>query len=683
MPLRKTLKYRTAIFKTLLSLTAFCLAQVSPAAATQSEELEQLKAMSLENLMQVTVFSASKKSEQLASVSAAMEVITQEEIRRSGARTLPDLLRSVPGLHVANIDAHTWAISSRGFNGLFSNKLLVLLDGRTLYTPLYSGVYWDMQDTLLSDIERIEIIRGPGATIWGANAVNGVINIITCKADENPGGSVAIGAGSLDKSSFSARYGQAGNQLSYRIYAKHLERDNFEAKNGGEHPDAWDNQKAGFRLDWEGRDDRRLSLQGDFYQGDAEQQMTLGGDTRFDVDVELSGGSLQLLWEQSLTSDSSWSLQSYVDRSLRDDGFLDQSRTTFDISFNYYLNGFADQEIVWGGGYRYTSDDTSPGIASAMDPDERSTELINLFFQDDWTLIDETLHLIAGSKFEHNDYTGYEVQPTLRMVWTPTAKQSFWGAVSRAVRTPSRADSDLSATIYQTTSTYTVNTPFGPMDVPATVNMNVTGNPDFESEELIAYEIGYRAQPADDFSIDLALFFNDFSKLRTQEGSTPIPDLSDPANIQLNIPVSIENNMKGETYGFEMSAKWQVTGNWRLAGSYSWLEIFLHHEAPGGDPIGEDAEEESPQHQASLRSYLDLPHNFELDTSLYYYSSFHKTPEHYRCDIRLGWNPSSTWEASIKVENLFDDRHREFFNNLGLVAGEVPRNVFAEIKYHF
>lgn len=654
---------------------------VSSGQAAEINQLEQLKAMTLENLMQVTVFSASKKQEQLSEVSAAMSVITQEDIRRSGARTLPDLLRGVPGLSVANMDAHTWAISSRGFNGLFANKLLVLMDGRTLYTPLYSGVYWDMQDTLLKDIERIEIIRGPGATIWGANAVNGVINIITRKADETEGVFLSAGTGSLDKSSVNARVGHVGKQLSYRLYAKHLDRNNFEShdENGGEHPDQWANQKAGFRLDWAGHKDRALSIQGDIYKGRSDQLMTLGSGFDFETDVKLSGGNLQLEWEQPLSASSSWGLQTYLDRTLRKDGFLNQSRTTYDIAFNHHLQAKGSQDIVWGGGYRYTTDNTSAGVASAMVPRSRSTEVINLFLQDDIALLDEKLHLIIGSKMEHNNYTGYEIQPTARMVWTPTERQSFWGAVSRAVRTPSRADSDLSATIAQVATTVNL----GPMTFPATMHMNVTGNPNFESEELIAYELGYRTQPTKNFSVDVALFYNDFNNLRTQNATTPILDTSDPLNISIEVPVAIANNMKGEAYGLEIAANWQVTKRWKLAGSFSWLETFLHHTDPAGDPIGENAEDETPQHQASLRSYFDLPNDLEFDTSLFYFSSFYKTPEHLRCDIRLGWNPISPWEFSVKVENIFDDQHREFFDSLGLVTGDVPRNIFAELKYTF
>lgn len=659
-----------------------CLLIAQSAFSAESDSLLKLKAMSLENLMQLTVFSASKKPEQLSNVAAAMHVITREDIRRSGARTLPDLLRGVPGLSVANMDAHTWAITSRGFNGLFANKLLVLMDGRTLYTPLYSGVYWDMQDTLLNDIERIEIIRGPGATIWGANAVNGVINIITRKAEDTDGLFASTGGGSLDKTSLNARYGKAGDQLSYRIYAKYLDRDHFDSHEDDTHRDSWQNEKGGFRLDMAVDDDNQISIQGDIYHGTSDQMTTLGSGIKFESDVRLSGGSLQFQWERQLNEDSAWSVQTYMDRSLRDDWFLDQSRTTWDISFNHRFSFLGNQDIVWGGGYRYTTDRTTGGAYSAMYPASQTTEIVNLFVQDDWTLITDKLHLIFGSKIEHNDYNGYEVQPTARLLWTLNNQHSLWAAISRAVRTPSRADSDLYATVAQVETTETINTPYGPMTVPATITMNVSGNPDFQSEKLIAYEIGHRAQIHKDFSIDTALFYNVYKDLRTQDSGNPVVNPS-VSPVEINIPMAIGNNMDGETLGIELAANWQVNQHWRLAGSYSWLRIFLHHNAVDGDLMGENAEDETPEHQASLRSYLDLPNDLEWDTSLFYFNGFYNVPAHLRCDMRLGWNPSSNWELSVKVENLFDDGHREYFNSLGLVTSDVPRNWYAEVKYLF
>ena len=682
----KPTETRIHFFRRLKSLCCYSMIYIttlSSAFAGSSDSLLQLKTMSLENLMQITVFSASKKTELLSNVPAAMHVITREEILRSGARTLPDLLRGVPGLSVANMDAHTWAISSRGFNGLFANKLLVLMDGRALYTPLYSGVYWDMQDTLIEDIERIEIIRGPGATIWGANAVNGVINIITRNANETSGLFASAGAGSNDKNSLNVRYGNRGDKLSYRIYAKRLERDNFDAHEGdGEHADSWQNETGGFRIDWVAANRNQIKIQGDIFHGSSEQTTTLGAGTKFETDVDLAGGNLQLQWKKQLSNNASWSLQTYLDRSLRDDWFLAQSRTTWDTSFNHSFSLLDNQSITWGGGYRYTTDHTTGGEYSAMVPASRSNDILNLFIQDDWMLLDDELHLLIGSKVEHNDYSGYEIQPTARILWTPNKQHSFWGSVSYAVRTPSRADSDLVATIAQINSEQTISTPFGPMTVPATTTMGVTGNPEFDSEKLLAYEIGYRMQAHKNFSLDAACFYNIYKDLRTQDFGTPeVNPLATP--IQVYLPITIGNNMDGKTYGFELNTNWQARSWWKLSASYSWMKMLLHHKRATGDPIGEKAEEETPEHQASLKSYIDLPHNVKWDTSLFYVDNFSQVPAHLRCDMRLAWSPNPSWEISLKGENLFDKSHREFFDSLGMITSDVPRNWYAEIKYHF
>ena len=382
----------------ILSLVMIYLITAMPVMAGSSDSLDTLKSMSLENLMQVTVFSASKQTEQLSDVAAAMYVINREDILRSGARTLPDLLRGVPGLSVASIDGHSWAISARGFNGFFANKLLVLMDGRTLYTPLYSGVYWDMQDTLLEDIERIEIIRGPGATIWGANAVNGVINIITRQAAETDGVYASAGAGSSDRTAVSTRYGKKGNNLSYRVYAKQLDRDDFESHESGEHPDGWTTEQAGFRADFGAIGRNKISLQGDIYQGNAKQLLATSENFEYETDIDYSGGNLQLQWQKELSDQSSWTVQTYLDRSLREDGFLDQSRTTWDLSATHLFNLLDIHDIVWGAGYRYTADRTSPEVMGGMDPQSASDEVFNLFVQDDWDVLPRKTALYSRIK---------------------------------------------------------------------------------------------------------------------------------------------------------------------------------------------------------------------------------------------------------------------------------------------
>ena len=652
--------------------------------------LQYLKQLSLEGLLELEVSSVSKKNEKLSDAAAAIFVLTQEDIRRSGMRTLPDLLRLVPGLHVANIDAHTWAISARGFNGLFANKLLVLIDGRSVYTPLYSGVYWDMQDTVLEDIERIEVIRGPGAAIWGANAVNGVINIITKSARETPGGFVSAGSGSADRAEVNARYGVVDDRLAWRIFGKYLKRDDFETQTGGESHDDWDTQRAGFRVDWTPRDSDKMTLEGDLYQGQGEQRMDLNrsdfGFQPFATDVDMSGGDLLARWEKSLDDSSSLMLQAYYDRTLREDGFLKQSRDTWDLDFNHRFSLGQRQDLIWGGGYRFTSDTTEAGYASGMLPEDRNDDLFSLFVQDDIALRPERLHLIFGSKFEHNDFTGFEIQPTVRLLWTPDQHHSVWSAVSRAVRTPSRADHDLQVSLVNEQNT-TVPA-FDPVSgtwvmVPALVQVSGRGSRDFESEELVAYEIGYRAQPSARLSLDCSLFYNDYRKLRSQEPEDSVITVNPDASVTVEQVYFIDNKLEGESFGAEIFLRYQITDWWSLAGSFSWVKIQLHSKGSSTDPLGEDAEGETPQHQANLYSYINLPHGWELDSSLFYYDNSYKVPSYIRFDLRLGWRPSPHWEFSLKGENLLDDRHPEFITYLGVESSEVPRSWFANVKWHF
>lgn len=682
----------TAYFRTIgnrMKNHFFCFIVVAivcqvPAAgigfADDHARLNQLKSMSLENLMDVTVYSAGHKNQLLADVASAMYVITQEDIRRSGARTLADLLRGVPGLHVANIDGHTWAVSARGFNGVFSNKLLVMIDGRSIYTPLYSGVYWDSQDTLLHDIDRIEIIRGPGATIWGANAVNGVINIITQAASKQAASYLSAGVGSTDKNSQEIRFGRTDDQWAYRIYGKRLERDNFDHYDEGneEAYDNWHNRQAGFRIDWAPRSKVKATLQGDMYTVKARQLLT------YDIvnlpliyeDIRSRGGNLMATMEYEESSFSQWTLKSYIDRFLRKDGYFDQSRTTIDLRLHNQRELGNSHEIVWGGEFRYSTDHltTSNEATFSIDPDSTSEELYSLFVQDEWRIAANSLKIISGSKVEHNDYTGYEVQPSLRLLWNPTATRSYWVAVSRAVRTPSRTENGLTATV--NVPDQSISTPYGPMTVPTYVRL--TPDKQGHSEDLIAYELGFRAQLTAEISLDTATFFNDYNEIR----ATSVDSYSYNDGI-LTVPAQFNYETEGYSYGVEISLIWQVIPDWRLNLSYSWLKLDLDQPDNMLDLFFENLKESTPEHQASLNSRIDLPFDLELDTTLYYFSHMYDTPAHLRTDIRLGWLPDDQWEISIKGENIFDSEYREYDPNFGVIASQVPRSWFAQVKYYF
>jgi len=432
---------------TLAAVTAFlCLAGSSPWSYAQdwsTTDQRDFTELPLEALMEITVSSVAKKEQRLADSAAAIFVITQEDIRRSGVTTIADALRMVPGLEVARIDANKWAISSRGFNSRFAGQMLVLFDGRVVYTPLFSGVFWDRQDTVLEDVERIEMIRGPGAALWGANAVNGVINIITKRADETLGGQVSAGSGTEERAFGSIRYGfELNHQNQMRLYLKHSDRDNLRQTNGSNGNDAWHMTQGGFRLDSELTSQDSLTVQGDLYDGRlGETYSNMLPDYRtIDSVTSVFGANILSRWKRSLADSADLSLQIYYDRSQQKMQVIEEKRDTIDLDFQHRFPVGATHEITWGLGYRYSHDSINNSTYVMLTPTSQDTNLFSSFVQDDITLIPDKLHLILGSKFEHNDYTGFEIQPTARLLWTPNRQNSVWLSVSRAVRTPSRGE---------------------------------------------------------------------------------------------------------------------------------------------------------------------------------------------------------------------------------------------------
>jgi iron complex outermembrane receptor protein len=647
-------------------------------AATGESDLTYLKRLSLENLLGIEVSTVSKKSEPLSDAAAAIHVITREDIRRSGSRSLPELLRLVPGMQVARIDAHTWAVSARGFNGLFANKLLVLIDGRSVYTPLFSGVYWDVQNPPLEDIERIEVIRGPGAAIWGANAVNGVINVITRRAEQTQGVLLRAGSGNIDLARGTVRYGgRFGERGHFRIYGSYADRDNFRNDRGDETNDGWDNVQGGFRMDWSASPRDQLTLQGDVYQSESTQSLyfvslaqTHPNGLRAGVDA--FGGNLLARWRHDMRSGASLTVQSYYDRTERKDAFLDESRDTWDLDVTHRFAPTAHQELVWGLGYRITADRTSPGLSSVMVPAQRNRQLFSLFIQDDVALCDDRLHLIFGSKLEHNDYTGWEMQPSARLRWTLSPRHTLWAAVSRAVRSPSRSEHDMQAVSGVST---------GGVPPVTTVRM-VMGDEDFRSEKLLACELGYRTQLHPRVALDIALFYNDYRRLRTLTAGEPIP--AGPDTVIL--PLEFGNRMKGETYGLEALVNLRLRDDWRLTFGYSWLRVALHTTANVVEASGELTEGNDPEHRFSVCSYMDLPKGWSFDTSLFYCDSLHDgaLPAYWRLDVRLGWRPCRAMEVSLKAENLLDGEHPEFEETIFHTRPtQVPRSILGEITWRF
>jgi iron complex outermembrane receptor protein len=635
-----------------------------------------LTELSLEQLMNIEVTSASKKEQKLSEVPAALYVITQEEIRRSGATSIPEALRLAPGLEVARINAHTWAITARGFNSLSANKLLVLIDGRSVYTPLFSGVWWDVQDLLLEDVDRIEVILGPGATIWGANAVNGVINIITKSAQETQGLLVAGIAGTEERGAGSIRYGsKIGEKAYFRAYAKYFDRDNSEALGGGDANDRWHQSRGGFRVDWDSSDRNRFSLQGDIYAGEENDlftQFTLSPPYTQSVraDIDVSGGNLLGRWSRALSERSDMTLLFYYDRSSRDEILFRETRDTFDLDFHHRFRLGERQEIVWGLGYNLTRDRIGNTFTVSFSPDRRTDQVVSGFAQDEITWLDRRLHFTIGSKFERNDYTLFEIEPSARLAWIPSNRHTWWAAVSRAVRTPTRVENDIRINLVL---------PGSPPSVIAGV-----GNPDLKSEDLIAYEVGYRAQPQERLSFALSTFYNVYNNLLASRIGTSFSE-SSPAPTHSVLPVYPTNQMSGETYGGEIESNWQATDWWRLKGTYSFLEIQLHAD-PGTAGRPETAEGYSPHHQFSLRSSMNLPRRVEFDSAIRYVDRLPNLDvgSYLVLDLRLEWKPVPDLSLSVVGQNLLDSHHPEFTASsiVGQVT-EVEQSVYTEVKWWF
>ncbi len=654
---------------------------VSPAAAGSLPS--DLTELSIEALMDIEITSLSKKNQKLSEAPAAVFVITQEDIRRSGATSIPEALRMVPGLQVAQITSSQWAVTSRGFNGRFGNKLLVLMDGRSVYTPLFSGVFWEVQDTLLEDVERIEVIRGPGGSIWGANAVNGVINIITKSAADTQGGLVVAGAGTEEKAFGSFRYGGAFHEdIYFRFFGKYFDRDAAVFADGSDAADSWDFLRGGFRMDAAPGSDNRFMLQGETYGGTTGDRVDIGTYTPPYVEIkdtegDYSGGHLLGRWERDLGTGSDLGLQLYFDRAAGDPSLGDFRADTYDVDFQHRFQLGRRQEVIWGLGYRYIQDTVSGGQGIELDPINYSQDLFSGFIQDEIELWEGFAFLTLGTKLEHNDFTGLEVQPNARLLFKADERNSVWLSVARAVRTPSRGETDS-----QVRDRVIPPTPPNPFALQPVVN----GDDDFKTEELWAYEAGYRTQPLDTLSIDVALFYNDYDQLRATE--LQLPELEfDPAPPHLIIPTLLRNNMAGHTYGLEVTADWQVSSYLRLQGSYSYWKADLTLE---NDAIPEETlaatEDSSPRHQVSLRSSFNLPGNVELDLWGRYVDRLpaYDISSYVTLDARLAWEPVEGLELALVGWNLLDDQHPEFEPEfLGTVATEVQRSVYAKITWRF
>ena len=620
--------------------------------SARAEAALDLSDMSIEELAQIEVTSVSKRAEPLSDAAAAIYVITHDDIIRSGATAFPEILRLAPNLQVAQITASHYAVSARGFNGGAADKLLVLVDGRSIYTPFSSGVNWDLQEVPPDSIERIEVVSGPGGTLWGANAVNGVINIITRKSSDTQGVTAELGGGNTEIRGRLQYGGKIAENLSYRVYAggfKHWDEDvtgtNAKAR------DAWHKVQGGFRADWEPASDL-ITVQGDIYDGSEQQLRT--------ADEDISGRNVLARWTHAMGGGSSLQIQAYYDhiKVSVPDNFTNRL-DTYDIQAQHDFS-LGNHQIVWGGGYRVLSDDFPTTLSAGQQvqfvPQSRTFKLWNLFLQDSFSFTDK-LKLVAGIKIEDEPYTGVEFMPNARLAWAITDKSLLWAAVSRAVRVPSRLDRDVTQHV-------------GSL-------LAITGG-DMQPVKVTAYELGYRAQPSTDLSFSISAFYNVYPNLRSAE----------PTNG--NFPLVFANGMEGETYGLEFWANYRVTDWWRLSGGANWLHKDLRFK-PGSFGLGGlQIAGNDPKYQLSLRSAMDLGRNVTLNLDLRRIGALPAppSPAYVELNARIAWAASDQLEISLTGSNLLHDYHTEFGTisntlQVGPVGVKIRRSVFIATRWKF
>jgi len=641
---------------------------------------------SLEDLMNTEVTSVSKKEQKLSQVAAAIFVITQEDIRRSGATDIPDLLRMVPGMDVGEINGSTWAVSARGFNQQFSNKLLVMIDRRIVYTATFAGVFWDTLDLPLEDIERIEVIRGPGGAVWGANAVNGVISMFTKKASETRGGLIAAGGGNVQQGFGFAQYGGAlGKHADYRVYTKYFIQNHMLDPTGQNGADGWHTFRSGFRIDSTLSPKDSFMLEGDLSVGREGEfgfvlpSVTSPGFVPVTEQIDIADGNFVSVWDHSFSDRSNTTLQISFDRHLRDDPQNPERRDTWDVDFQHHVAWGERQDIVWGLGYRITPDRIEGSLTVSMNPVSRDLQVFNAFVQDEFALIPNKLFLTLGSKFEHNDYTGFEFMPDVRLAWAPSIRHMLWAALSRDLRAPSRNDTNL-----------VLNLGTGPAGPPTLLRL--LGNPQFKDERLIAYEMGYRTTISDRASIDLAAYFNDYNGLQTTEPGAPFPE-ANPPPAHIVQPLTYENLMRGETHGFEIAANWKVTSRWTISPGYALEQLHMHTAATSQDTqTATFIEGAAPRQSAQLRSHFALREGLTWDASAYFaghlnnqgpFSNF-TIPAYTRVDTGLTWKPRENFSIGVFGQNLLKDHHFEFEDiNGALQTGQIKRSGYAQISWRF
>ncbi len=666
-----------AVFYALAFSILLATIPSSQASSNVPDSGNPAKELTLEQLGNVQVTTVSKEPAEVWKTAAAVYVITQDDIQRSGVTNIPEALRLAPGVEVARIDSSKWSIGIRGFGSRLSRSVLVLIDGRTVYTTLIAGTYWEVQNVLLEDVERIEIIRGPGGTIWGPNAVNGVINIITRHTKDTHGELVSVGGGSVDQGVFNARYGAGNNKnFDYRVYAMGFDRGP-EYHPDGQNFDRWRAAQGGFRADWAESTRDTFTLQGDIYDEGAGESVVATSYTApysqvLDGTARLSGGNILGRWQKTLGERTDFQVQFDYDRAnRREPNFIDL-RDTFDVDFLDRFRLPARQQISWGLGARFSRGD-NPQVVSGLVflPTKRTDELYTGFFQDEIGLIKDHLALSVGTKLLRTNFTGIQLEPSARLLWTPTDKQTLWAAFTHAVRTPSDGERNFFLSGYIGMS--------GGLPFFARFN----ANPNFRSEQLNGYEAGYRRLFRWHIYVDVTAFYNHHSDLESEDITGPAYVENTPPPTHLLLPAEFGNGLLGTTKGFEIAPEWKPRSFWRLRASYSFLQMDLK-KAPNSLDVGTapTITGSSPRHQVTAQSDFDFARHFSLDLTYRYVSALtaQAVPDYSTADAHFGWELSQHFRLSITGQNLLQPHHAEFAGDPGPLVG-IKRNVYGQITW--
>ncbi|MBI4374208.1 MAG: TonB-dependent receptor [Deltaproteobacteria bacterium] len=647
-------------------LAGLCLVfQINAAGAEEAGGgIERLLELPVEKLLETEVATISKKKEKLGRASSAVFVITGEEIRRLGVTSIPEALRIVPGMHVGRVAGDNWAVSSRGTNDYSNNAhMLVLIDGRTVYSPLFSGLIWEMQNVMLEDVDRIEVVRGPGGSLWGANAVKGVVNIITKSSRDTQGGLVSAGGGFYERANGAVRYGgKMGENGNFRAYTFYFNRDDLKTTAGITNSDKWWQLQVGARSDWDLTDRDALTVQGDFGTGD-QSALVLG--TVFDRNADQ--GNVLTRWHHRFSDDSDSSLQLYYDRADADSatftgiGPMNHRINTADLDFDHRFSLGERQEFVWGLGYRLLWDTVvGPGFLT-WTPTNQTNHLLSGFVQDEIVLLPETLSFIAGTKIERHYYSGLEWQPTGRLVWTPDERKSVWAAASRSIRSPNR---------FESTASFSA--------VAGGVTLTQVPNANLDSENALTYELGYRTEATDWLTVDIASHLSFHNDIVTFDAGAPSGGV---------ITQTVNNFGQGHSEGAELGTWWRLTDDWRLYGSYSFMNLDYNIDAGSSDTNISGLDEQVYNHMFNFHSSHDLPYNLQADGMLYFYDAYTDVhslmtvDDFVRVDLRLGWKPRSDLDLSVIGQNLLG-KHVEAIP-ARIAPANVDRVVFGRLTWEF